>query len=123
VGLEPRLAGSAAQPKEAGKVNVLGDYRLLKKLGAGGMGAVYKAYQISLDRDAAVKVLFRELAAKPAFVQRFLRAARVMARLDHPNILRCYEVKEAHGFHYIAMEYIDGGSVESWLGKLGRLSL
>ncbi len=110
-------------PREPGKVSQLGDFRLLKKLGQGGMGTVYKAHQVSLDREAAVKVLSRELAAKPALVQRFLREARVMARLDHPNLLRCYEVKEEKGFHYLAMEYVDGGSVETWLRKLGRFSV
>jgi serine/threonine-protein kinase len=106
-----------------GKTNVLGDYRLLKKLGQGGMGAVYKAHQISLDRPVAVKVMSKQLAAKPAFVHRFLREARVMARLDHPNIVRCFEVKEENGLHYLAMEYVDGGSVETWLRKLGKFSL
>jgi serine/threonine-protein kinase len=112
-----------AQSKGTARLSVLGDFKLLKKLGQGGMGTVYKAHQQSLDREVAVKVLSKELAAKPAFVYRFLREARVMARLDHPNILRCYEVKEAHGFHYLAMEYVDGGSVEGWLKKLGRFSL
>jgi eukaryotic-like serine/threonine-protein kinase len=118
-------AGADVKPaaREPARASVLGDFRLLKRLGAGGMGAVYKAHQISLDREVAVKVLSKELAAKPAFVQRFLREARVMARLDHPNLLRCYEVKEVRGLHYIAMEYVDGGSVESWLEKLGRFEL
>ena len=112
-----------APTKDASKVNLLGDFRLLKKLGAGGMGAVYKAHQISLDREVAVKILSKELAAKPAFVQRFVREARVMARLDHPNILRCYEVKESHGYHYIAMEFVSGGSIDGWLKKLSRFGL
>jgi serine/threonine-protein kinase len=106
----------------AAKLNALGDFRLLKKLGKGGMGTVYLAHQVSLDRPAAVKVLSKELAAKPAFVHRFLREARVMARLDHPNIVRCFEVKEEHGYHYLAMEYVDGGSIDGWLRKLGKFS-
>src|SRR5262249_11668089 len=95
-----------ARPPAGGvqKTAVLGDYRLLKKLGQGGMGTVYRAHQISLDREVAIKVLSKELASKPAFVKRFLREARVMAKLDHPNILRCYEVKEAMGFHFLSME-------------------
>src|SRR5262245_19449419 len=89
-----------AKPTSGGaqKTAVLGDYRLLKKLGQGGMGTVYRAHQISLDREVAIKVLSKQLASKPAFVQRFLREARVMAKLDHPNILRCHEVGEALGF-------------------------
>jgi serine/threonine-protein kinase len=105
------------------KITTLGDYRLLKKLGQGGMGTVYKAHQVSLDRDVAIKVLAKELAAQPAFVQRFIREARVMAKLDHANILRCFEVGEAHGWHYLAMEYIEGGSLEGWLKKLGKFEV
>jgi serine/threonine-protein kinase len=87
------------------------------------MGTVYLAQQISMDRTVALKVLSKELAAKPAFVQRFLREARVMARLDHPHILRCFEVREERGWHILAMEYVDGGSLENWLQKLGKFSL
>lgn len=130
-----KTPGKSAAPKSAdstpdsakssapGKSLVLGDYRLISKLGQGGMGAVYKAYQISLEREVALKVLSKELAAKPAFVQRFEREAKVMAKMDHPNILRCYEVKKDKGQHFLAMEYVDGGSVESWLKKLGKFSI
>ncbi|MBM4070718.1 MAG: serine/threonine protein kinase [Planctomycetes bacterium] len=100
-----------------------GNYKLIKKLGQGGMGAVYLAHQISLDRPCAVKVLAKELAGKPAFVDRFLREARIMAKLDHPNILRCFEVNQAQGFHYLSMEFVDGGSIQDWLKKLGKFSI
>jgi serine/threonine-protein kinase len=116
-------AKPAAAGAQQGKVTTLGDFRLLKKLGQGGMGAVYKAHQVSLDREVAIKVLTKELAARPAFVQRFIREARVMAKLDHPNILRCFEVGEAHGYHYLAMEFVDGGSIDAWLKKHGKFSL
>jgi serine/threonine protein kinase len=121
---EPPTA--AAKPLSSGrhpKVVAFGDFRLLNKLGVGGMGTVYKAHQISLDREVAVKILARNLADEPKFVERFLREARVLARLDHPNILRCFEVKQERGLHYYAMEYMDGGSVEAWVRKLGRFSV
>ncbi|HMF16660.1 MAG TPA: serine/threonine-protein kinase [Gemmataceae bacterium] len=117
---------SAAQPAPAPaktKEIVMGDYRLTKKLGQGGMGAVYLGHQVSLDRPVALKVLSKELASKPAFVERFKREARVMAKLDHPNILRCYDVGEASGHHYLTMEFVEGGSVQDWLKKLGKFSL
>lgn len=120
---EKTASTGGATTAAAQKVNVIGDYKLLKKLGAGGMGAVYKAHQISLDREVALKLLSRELASKPAFVERFKREARVMARMDHPNILRCFDVGEANGWHYLAMEFVDGGSVEGWLKKLGKFSV
>jgi serine/threonine protein kinase len=102
-----------------------GDYKLLKKLGKGGMGAVYEAHQISLDRIVAVKVLAKELASKDAYVRRFQREARMMIKLDHANILRCFGVgkdKET-GLHYLSMELVEGGSVESWRKKRGRFSI
>jgi len=103
--------------------STLGNYKLLKKLGQGGMGAVYKAQQISDNRLVALKVLSKELASKGDFVKRFQREARAMQKLDHPNVLGCLDVGEAKGFHYLAMEIVDGGSVEGYLKKLGRFSV
>jgi serine/threonine-protein kinase len=118
-------AGPAQAAPEAAseKIKALGDYQLTKKLGEGGMGTVYKAHQVSLDRDVALKVLFKNLASKVSFVERFQREARVMARLDHPNILRCFGVGEDHGYHYFSMEYVEGGSLQSWLAKHGKFSV
>jgi serine/threonine-protein kinase len=99
---------------------LLGDYRLLRKLGSGSMGAVYLARQLSQDRDVALKVLFPHLAGKPGFVGRFEREARVLACLHHPNIVSLYAVGQEEGFHYFAMEYIDGPSlvrVLNWHGN------
>ena len=101
----------------------LGDYEITKKLGQGGMGAVFKARQLSLDREVALKVLAKHLADNQEFVQRFYREAKVMAKLDHENIIRCYGVGQDKGLHFLAMEFVDGGSVQSWLDKLGRLSV
>src|SRR2546430_1070869 len=115
----PPATGAAPAPKTV----VLGDYRLVKKLGQGGMGTVYKAHQISLDREVAVKVMSKELAGKPGFVDRFRREARLMAKLDHPHILRVYDVGEALSYQYLAMEYVDGGTVDSWLRKHGKFSI
>jgi serine/threonine-protein kinase len=117
---EPSTPALAADAK-GDELSTLKDFRLEKKLGEGGMGAVYKAHQISLDRVVAIKVPFKHLAKDPSFVQRFYREARVMAKLDHPNILRCFSVGEENGWHYLAMEYIDGASMQSWLDKLGKL--
>src|SRR5262249_12212492 len=102
----------------------LGAFRLLRKLGSGSMGAVYFARQLSRDRDVALKVLFQHLAGKAGFVGRFEREARVLAGLRHPNIVCLYERGEADGFHYLAMEHIDGPSPWRVLTGLGgRLPL
>jgi serine/threonine-protein kinase len=110
----------APAPAPARKFSQLGDFRLLKRLGSGGMGNVYKARQLSRDRDVALKVLFRHLAAQPAFLQRFHREAELMTRLDHPHLLRGYEVGEDKGWHYFAMECVTGGSLQAWLTRLGK---
>jgi serine/threonine-protein kinase len=117
----PAPVPGATKATRGGKTATLGDYRLLKKLGSGSMGDVYKAREINQGRDVAVKVLYKHLAAIPSFLHRFHREARLMARLDHPNIVRCIEVGAAHGFHYLVMELIDGLSLEAWRARLGRL--
>jgi serine/threonine-protein kinase len=101
----------------------IGDFRLTQKLGEGGMGAVYKAFQISMDRTVALKLLARNLAGNQAFVERFYREARTMAKLDHPNIVRGYAVGDENGQHYVAMEFIDGMSMQKWMDKRGKLSV
>jgi serine/threonine-protein kinase len=87
------------------------------------MGAVYRAHQLSLDRPAAVKVLRLHLAKNRVFLDRFRREARVMAKLSHPNIVRCYGMGKQLGRHYIAMELVEGASLGDWLYRLGKLSV
>jgi serine/threonine-protein kinase len=121
-GTDTELNVGSASATHAGKVT-LGDYELGEKIGAGAMSSVYRARQVSKNRPAAVKVLRRHLAADPLFLQRFLREADTMSRLKHPNIVRCYGVGKQQGYHYIAMELIEGSSVGDWLFKKGRLSV
>jgi len=99
----------------------LGKYKLIKKLGQGGMGEVYLAEDTKLGRPAAVKVLSRQLAGKSDFVQRFYREARAMAKMNHDNAVSVYDVDESQGFHYVAMEYVDGKSMQKWMDELGKL--
>jgi len=105
------------------KVTRLGDFEIKKKLGQGGMGVVYLAHQVSLDRDCALKVLSKELAAKPGFVERFIREARSMAKIDHPNCVKCYAVDSDKGLNFVAMELIDGRSMQDWLNSQKQLSI
>ncbi len=81
---------------------------ILELIGAGGMGAVYKARQPKLDRLVALKLLPENLAADPAFTGRFSREGRVLARLNHPNIVTVHDFGESGGFYYLLMEYVDG---------------
>jgi serine/threonine-protein kinase len=87
-------------------------YDLIGRLGKGAMATVYKARQLSLDRMVAVKVLPRKLSENPEFVERFYKEGRAAARLSHNNIVQAYDVGSTpDGFHYFAMEYIEGDTL------------
>ena len=83
-------------------------YRILRKLGAGGMGEVWLAEDTQLGRQVALKLLPQEDAGNNDLVQRFEREARAASALNHPNILTVYEVGHADDVHFIATEYIEG---------------
>jgi serine/threonine-protein kinase len=86
----------------------IGDYRILRRLGAGGMAQVYLAEQRSLSRPVALKILPPTLAGDGAYVERFQQEARAAAALVHANIVQIYEVGRADGVHFIAQEYVRG---------------
>ncbi|QDT54527.1 Serine/threonine-protein kinase PrkC [Caulifigura coniformis] len=119
----PRADGQGPGGKPQAKSQRLGDFEVKKKIGQGGMGVVYLAHQVSLDRPVALKVLSKEIASKPAFVERFVREARAMAKINHPAVVNCYHVGEEKGLHYVAMELVDGRSMQDWLNQLGKLSV
>jgi len=96
-------------------------YKLLERLGGGAMGTVYKARQLSLERDVAIKVLSPELAQDPVFVERFLREAKAVARLNHTNIISGIDVGDSDGVKYFVMEFVDGSTVASLLRRGGPL--
>jgi serine/threonine protein kinase len=97
-------------------------YRLVERLGAGGMGVVYQAYDSVLGRTVAVKLIPDELSNDPLRRKRFLREARTAAALNHPNICTIYEVGEDNGRLFIAMEYVPGVTLASELRE-GALPL
>lgn len=94
--------------KKLGPSTTLSHYRIVSKLGAGGMGEVYLAQDTKLDRKAALKILPADVAANKNRMERFVREAKSAAALNHPNIAHVYEIDESNGIHFIAMEYIDG---------------
>jgi serine/threonine protein kinase len=102
-------------------VTRIGDYEIISKLGEGGMGAVFKARQISLDRVVALKVLPPKLARDASFIERFQREARATAKLNHPHIVAGIGVGEEKGFYYLAMEYVDGATLKSRINREGQL--
>ena len=99
----------------------LGDFEILGRLGQGGMGAVYQARQVSLDRFVALKTLQASLADDPEYIARFRREAKAAAGLNHPNLVQVYAAGENDGLHWFAMEYVEGESAQDRLKRKTRL--
>jgi eukaryotic-like serine/threonine-protein kinase len=100
-----------------------GRYRLLEKLGQGGMGSVYKAQHIKMNRLTAVKILTSELAHNRQFVARFEREAEMASQIDHPHAVSIYDFGETDGLVYLAMEFIDGQPLSAILARERYLPL
>ena len=98
-----------------------GRYKILEKLGSGGMAVVYKARCTLLDRLVTVKVLREELVSDGEFVRRFHREAQAVAKLSHPNIVNVYDVGQEDGVPYIVMEYIEGETLKDLIRREGKL--
>lgn len=105
IGMEDLLVGQT-----------LGSYRLVERLGQGGMATVYKAYEPALSRYVAIKVLPQFFAHDPNFMRRFQREAKASARLSHPNIVSIHSFDEQDGITYIAMQFVDGGTLKQSRG-------
>jgi predicted Ser/Thr protein kinase len=101
----------------------LGNYQIIQEIGRGGMAVVYRAYQPSLNRYVAIKVLPPTLAFDQEFVARFLREAQAAAGLRHPNIVVIHDVGEEGGFYYIVMEYLEGQTLKEVIEREGALPL
>jgi serine/threonine-protein kinase len=96
-------------------------YRVERRLGGGGMATVYVGRDAELDRPVAVKLLARELAADDELRARFVREARLAARLAHPNVVTVFDSGEDDGLPYIVMELVQGESLAERLERTGRL--
>ncbi len=118
--LRVRTPVAAAEP-----LGMVGGCRILRKLGEGGMGAVYLAYQEDPGRQVAIKILADHLATNASLVERFEREAQHAAKLDHPNIVRGLGVGKdaATGKHYLIMEYVDGPSAQQLLDRHGKVPI
>src|SRR5882762_9066190 len=93
----------------------LSHYRIVSKLGAGGMGEVYLAQDTKLDRKVALKILPADLAANQDRMRRFVQEAKAAAALNHPNIATIHEIGESDGVNFIAMEFIDGATLREMI--------
>jgi serine/threonine-protein kinase len=100
----------------------LSNYKILDKLGKGGMATVYKAHELSLNRVVALKVLSPRLSEDTEFIKRFQREAQAAAKLNHPNIVQIYAIGEEKGIHYFAMEYIKGKTLAHIKNEEGILT-
>ncbi len=99
----------------------VGPYRIIEQLGQGGMATVYKAYHAALDRYVAIKALHPAFGEDPSFLARFQREARVVARLEHPNVVPVYDYAEHEGRPYLVMKFIEGDTLKARLSQ-GPLS-
>jgi eukaryotic-like serine/threonine-protein kinase len=111
-------AARVEQPLSAGAIGTLGDFRLLREVGRGGMGVVYEAEQMSLRRRVALKVLPFVAAADPRQLQRFKNEAMAAAHLRHEHIVPVHAVGEERGVHYYAMQFVEGRSLAALIAEL-----
>lgn len=100
---------------------LIGDFIIRDVLGHGGMGTVYLAHQLSLDRPVALKILMEQLSRNSDFIVDFVKEARAAASLNHPNIVQSYAVGEEGGIYYFAMEYVEGKTLKQLLETEGVL--
>src|SRR5215216_461656 len=95
----------------------IGQYQLVELMGVGAMGAVYRAYQTTLEREVAVKLLPSSLASQPDYVARFNREAKIAASLENPHIVPLHDYGTKNGMSYLVMRYLSGGTLAQRLNQ------
>ena len=108
--------GSAAAATIRERPETIGRYRVIRRLGEGGMGVVYAAHDPELGRTVAIKVVHERLGGGPAMQERLKREAQALARLSHPNVVSVHDVGVDRDRIYIVMQYVDGASLDEWIG-------
>jgi serine/threonine protein kinase len=115
------MASDSVPTRGPRKVVRLGKYEVVSHIATGGMGAVYRARDTELNRDLALKVLNREMAGKPAMLERFKREAKAAGKLRHENIVEVYDFDEHNGTWLLAMEFVDGIDLHEYVKRKGPL--
>lgn len=122
---KPRVSVAGHKPEPVSEElplsGTLGGYELVQKLGQGGMGAVYLARQVSLDRNVAVKVLRENLSRDPRFVSRFTKEAYAAAQLTHHNVVQIHDIGEQRDKHFFSMEFVEGETLAGLVEREGKL--
>jgi formylglycine-generating enzyme required for sulfatase activity len=116
---KPEEALANAQVEKSSPI--IAGFQLLKRVGSGGMGTVYRAKQLSVDRIVAVKILKPSLARDRKFLERFKEEAKAAAKLNHPNIVQAIDAGEAEGYFYFAMEFVDGETMHRLMLREGLI--
>src|SRR5262245_57153489 len=116
-------SGAAGRPPDAVPPALLAHprYRVLGLLGAGGMGAVYKAEHLVMERPVALKVINRGLVDRPGVVERFRREVKAAVRLSHPNIVTAFDAEQAADTHFLVMEFVEGTTLARLVWERGPL--
>src|SRR3989339_1378403 len=114
---------SSSQKQDVLVDKVLGGCRLIKKIGQGGMGVVYLAHHLALNKNVAVKILPPSFATEEERVKRFVREARSAAQLEHSNIIQIYNIAKHEDFYFIVMQYADGESLAHTIKQQGKIKI
>lgn len=118
---KPLRDAATVPPSEGDLTGTLGGYQLVQKLGEGGMGAVYLARQLSLDRNVALKILSPQLASDPQFVARFTREAFAAAQLSHHNVVQIHDIGQDKNCNYFSMEFVEGENLAGATKHSGKI--
>ncbi len=120
--IEEELLDEAQLKELLGHDRVVGGYRLLHRLGKGGMGAVYKAVRLKDNRTAAVKLMTFKRSRDKKFVARFIEESRMLSKMKHPNVVMALEFGKDDGFHFFAMEFVEGETLIDRIEREGELT-
>ncbi len=113
---------STNQDATSGPIGLLGEYLLLDRIGAGGMGEVFRAEHRTMNRQVAVKILSRKIADNPQLLERFFHEIRAVAKLMHPNIVTAFDAGSQGGIHFLVMELVEGEMLSRRVSRLGPMS-